>query len=121
MTPKQIDAMEAGLEIDELAARLVMGWNRLDVDGMAGTPSVSGWYHSDGRFIRDNFRPSTHIKLTQMLWAMLIHQGWRVNMDHEDNWIVWALNKATDVLVGSEAPTLELAMTKAALKAVMLA
>lgn len=100
MTDEQIDALTAGPEIDELAARLVMKFTEQQINA-------------------HRFRPSTNIADTKCVWDELIRREWEVNTNHEHEWIVWMSDTKTRCLgARATAPTLELAMTKAALKAV---
>lgn len=96
MTDEQIDALTEGSEIDELVARRVMGWD-------------TSQYQL--------FQPSSDIIDTKCVWEELIRRGLEVNMSYEKEWIV-SIVSGKFGLKGAHAPTIELAMTKATLKAV---
>lgn len=117
MTPEQIDAMEAGAEIDELAARTVMGWcvhQRNTAWWVKQIDHKAIVHHIQG--IVGDFSPSTNIADTQRLWDELKRRKLEVNMNYENEWIV-SIVSGKFGLIGAHAPTLELAMTKAACKA----
>lgn len=98
MTPEQIDALPAGPEIDELAARTVMRMTEQQIN------------------LRD-FRPSTLIGHTQRLWDEL-DDAWVLNHRYENGeWAVWIHVRPDTRMIEGKAPTLELAMTRAAIKA----
>lgn len=98
MTDEQIDALTEGPEIDELVARRVMKFTEQQINA-------------------HRFRPSTNIADTQRVWEELIRRGCMVQMaSFCREWTVTVIHLIGRVKV--TAPTLELAMTKAALKAV---
>lgn len=101
MTPEQIDALTAGPEIDELVARRVMKFTEQQINA-------------------HRFRPSTNIADTQRVWDELIRRGWfpTFSMNYNRVWHVKVKERGWGKFAGVSAPTLELAMTKAALKAV---
>ena len=149
MTPEQIDAMEAGPEIDELAARTVMGWKwmawtatpkKIRVRQLMSQQMVaSAWWkvcetYYDGREAQgdepesytlaanhgaaETFEPSTYIADTQRVWDEMKWRGWRVTLDwFVDGWNCRIFSQRLGGSFSASAPALELAMTKAALKA----
>ncbi len=128
VTPKQIDAMEAGPEIDELAARLVMGWKEQTVDNVisSGPYEVRAerfevWIDADGmgQAVVENFNPSTNIADTQRVWDELIRRGWRPKHDYFGcEWRIHLWHCDHGGAQASHRSMIELALTKAALKAV---
>ncbi len=149
MTPEQIDAMEAGPEIDELAARKVMGWKwmawtatpkKIRVQQLMSQQMVaSAWWkvcetYYDGREAQgdepesytlaanhgavETFEPSTYIADTQRVWDEMKWRGWRVTFDwFVDGWNCRIFSQRLGGSFSASDPAVELAMTKAVLKA----
>ncbi len=153
MTPEQIDAMEAGPEIDELAARTVMGWKwmawtatpkKIRVRQLMSQQMVaSAWWkvcetYYDGREAQgdepesytlaanhgaaETFEPSTYIADTQRVWDEMKRRGYTIEMEWAGRFCCISILQAgefsePDGCMSAEL-TIELAMTKAALKAV---
>ncbi len=129
MTHDEIDKLEAGLRLDALVAKEVMGWLILEMPNAFGRPFLKEehWFHNgehywceDGKLLSQIFDPSASISAA---WE-LADQPWPITIrkypidESNDQWEVVIFNMPGGVHFTAIAPTAPLAICRAALKAV---
>ena len=128
MTQKQINAMEAGKEMDTLVAEKVMGWKRGRVESFLPGIYCDAWVDEDDKKVAElhGFKPSTSIAdawmVIEKLKSMTIYNG---NLHcNKEPWLTfcfhlegtWGDKDGFNILLWEVNP---LSICNAALKAVM--